>query len=229
MKKIFVLISIITFGLSATSQNLSVPHYGIKAGLNYSKVNFTQYNQLLFESGDPTEGLAEPITNYHAALKAGVFVDIKLTAKWYVSPYLSYSQFGGTTKFNRTFDVGTTRTKGEQTNIYTIDYITLDPNFEYRVTNKFSLCVGPSVSYLMSNNIDIKVTNTPTGQNEDYNGEIDDINDLDAGINLGTSFFLTENIDIDLSLYVGMMELENIDDGYSRSRQIANVSCGYTF
>ena len=178
---------------------------------------------------EATEGYAEPTTTSNTGIKAGVFLDIKLGAKWYISPTLSYSQFGSTTKLNRTFDVDTIRTYGEETKVYKMDYVTLDPIFEYRATDIFTLTIGPSIGYLISNNLDKKVTNTPQGQNEDYNGEINGVSEIDAGVNIGTSFFITENLDIDLSLYIGVMELENTEDGYNRFTRSTNLSLGYKF
>ena len=71
MKKIFPLFVVVIIGLSASSQNLSVPHYGIKVGLNYSNLNFTQYNNLFFGIAEPTEGYAKPTTYYNPGFKAG--------------------------------------------------------------------------------------------------------------------------------------------------------------
>lgn len=230
MKKIFLLLCSITFGLSASSQNLSVPQYGIKAGVNCSNLNFTQYNYLFFDRHEATEGYAKPNTESNIGVKAGVFIDIKLTATWYISPSISYSQFGATTKLDRTFDIDTVRTYGEEINTYKMDYVTLDPIFEYRPTNRITLCIGPSVSYLISNNLLKEVTDNGSIRSDlAYNDEINGVSDIDVGLMLGTSFFLTENFDIDLNLYIGMMELEDIDDGYNRFTQSTSLSLGYIF
>lgn len=229
MKKTFLLLILSIFSLSLLSQNLSVPSFGIKVGSNYSNLNFSQYNYMFFGLLEATEGYAKPSTSSNIGVKGGVFLDIKIGAKWYISPTISYSQFGASTKLNRTFDVDTIRTYGEETREYKMDYVSLDPNFEYRVNDVFTLIAGPSISYLISNNLEKTVTNTPQGQNEDYNGEIEGVSEIDAGINIGTSFFITKDLDVDLSIYIGIIDLENVEDGYNRFNQSTNLSIGYKF
>ena len=111
-----------------------------------------------------------------------------------------------------------------------MDYITLDPTFEYYVNDRFTLNVGPSVSYLITNNVKRVVTEEGIERTQDsYDGEIIEINDIDAGLNIGTSVYLTEHLDIELNLYIGMIGLENQDDGYNKTLQAISVSLGYTF
>ena len=64
MKKLLLLLFISSLALTSDAQNLSVPHYGIKAGLNYSNLNFNQYNYLFFGINKPTEGYKKPTTTY---------------------------------------------------------------------------------------------------------------------------------------------------------------------
>lgn len=237
MKKIFILL-FVTFLTSSYiySQNLSVPHYGIKLGVNCSNLNFHQYNESFLGSVEAIEGYSEPITKHNIGMKAGAFVDIRLTDKWYISPAISYSQFGSTTTLSRTFDVDTIRTYGEEKGVYKMDYITIDPNFEYRLTRRFSLHVGPSVAYLISNNVERIVTDDNVIRTDlAYNDEIDGVNNIDAGINFGTSLFLTDHLDVELNLYIGIIgiEKEGINNylvtEYNKTTQSASFSIGYTF
>ena len=62
-----------------------------------------------------------------------------------------------------------------------------------------------------------------------YDGEIVDVNDIDAGLNIGTSVYLTEHLDIELNLYIGMIGLEDQDDGYNKALKSTSFSLGYTF
>ena len=64
MKKLLLLLFISSLALTSDAQNLSVPHYGIKVGLNYSNLNFTQYNYLFFGLAERTDGYAKPTTTY---------------------------------------------------------------------------------------------------------------------------------------------------------------------
>ena len=230
MKKIFFLLLISSFVFNTNAQNLSVPHYGIKVGLNHSSFNYTQYNYLFLGLVKPDDGLGLPTTTYNTGVKAGAFIDLKLSKRWYISPTVSYSQFGVISEKKRTWNVDTIRTTGNEVKTYTMDYVTLDANFEYRVTDRFSLLVGPSGGYLISNNVVKVVTEEDAERTADAsNGEIEGVNTMDAGFNLGLSFFITEHLDVDLNLYLGMLGFENIDEGYQKSLQAGSLSFGYTF
>tara|TARA_B100000902_G_scaffold373307_1_gene401131 strand:+ start:9127 stop:9858 length:732 start_codon:yes stop_codon:yes gene_type:complete len=243
MKKYSLLILIYFLTIDVSSQNLSVPSFGVKAGLNYSNLNFPQYNQLFFGSKDATEGFEKPENKANYGLKSGIFIDIRLSKKWYISPTLSYSQFGSTTSkdltWDNTFPGDSIRTYGMLKNDYEMDYISLDPNFEYRVNDKLSLVLGTSFSYLIENKITTEVKedlnfnnnyeNNEIRTDDAYEGEISEVSDFDAGINIGGSIFLTENLDCDLIFYIGMIGLENENDGYNRTLRSTLLSIGYTF
>ena len=230
MKKLLLVLLISSLSLTSVAQNLSIPHYGIKAGLNYSNLNFTQYNYLFFGLKKPTDGYTQPLTTYNAGVKAGVYIDLKLSANWHLCNTVSYSQFGSVTDIPQTWGTDTIRTYGNKKETYKMDYITLDPTFEYYVNDWFTLNVGPSVSYLIANNVKRVVTEEGTERTQDaYDGEIEEVNDIDAGLNIGTSVYLTEHLDIELNLYIGMIGLENQDEGYSKALQATSFSLGYTF
>jgi len=232
MKKIFFLLLISSFAFNTTAQNLSVPHYGIKVGVNHSSFNYTQYNYLFLGLVKPDAGLGIPTTTYNTGIKAGAFVDLKLSKRWHISPTVSYSQFGVISEKNRIWNTDTIRTTGNEVKTYKMDYVTVDANFEYRVTDRFSLLVGPSGGYLISNNVVKVVTEegiVRTGTEDSYNGKIEGVNMMDAGLNLGASFFITEHLDVDLNLYLGMLGFENIDEGYQKALQAGSLSFGYTF
>jgi len=230
MKKIFILtFSIFTF-LNTNSQNLSVPHYGIKLGYNYSSFNFTQYNKLYFGLKNPTEGYAKPNQIANLGLKGGFFVDLKISKKWYISPTLSYSQFGSETRLEQQWDTDTIRTYGFMRENFNMEYITLDPLFDYRPTDKISLIVGPSISYLISNNLIRYVEEEGIERTSDgLNDEIPGVSEIDAGLNLGISYFITENLDIDFNTYLGMIGFETFEDGYDKTMKAFSFSIGYTF
>jgi hypothetical protein len=233
MKKLLLLLFISSLSLTSDAQNLSVPHYGIKIGLNYSNLNFTQYNYLFFGLAERTDGYAKPTTTYNIGGKAGAYIDLKLSENWHLSNTVSYSQFGSITNLDQTWDTDTIRKYGNKKETYKMDYVTLDPTFEYYVNDRFTLNIGPSLSYLIANNVEILVTGEEGGNDwteNSYDGEIEDVNDIDAGLNIGTSVYLTENLDIELNLYIGMIGLENNDeDGYNKALKSTSFSLGYTF
>ena len=232
MKKLFLLLLISSLSLTSDAQNLSVPHYGIKLGLNYSNLNFTQYNYLFFGLAERTEGYAKPTTTYTYESKVGVYIDLKLSANWHLCNTVSFSSMGSITNLDQTWDIDTIRKYGNKKETYKMDYVTLDPTFEYYVNDRFTLNIGPSLSYLIANNVEILVTGEEGGNNwteNSYDGEIVDVNDIDAGLNIGTSVYLTDHLYLELNRYVGMIGLENQDDGYNKALQATSFSLGYTF
>ena len=232
MKKLLLLLFISSLALTSDAQNLSVPHYGIKVGLNYSNLNFTQYNYLFFGLAERTDGYDQPTTTYNIGGKAGAYIDLKLSEKWHLCNTVSYSQFGSITNLDQTWKTDTIRKYGNKKETYKMDYITLDPTFEYYVNDRFTLNIGPSLSYLIANNVEILVTGEEGGNDwteNSYDGEIVDVNDIDAGLNIGTSVYLTEHLDIELNLYIGIIGLENNDDGYNKALKSTSFSLGYTF
>ena len=230
MKKLLLLLFISSLSLTSDAQNLSVPHYGIKLGINYSNLNFTQYNYLFFGLKKPTDGYAKPTTTHTHESKVGAYIDLKLSANWHLCNTVSFSSMGAITNLDQTWETDTIRTYGNKKETYFMDYITLDPTFEYYVNDWFTLNVGPSVSYLITNNVKRVVTEEGVERIQDaYDGEIENVNDIDAGLNIGTSVYLTEHLDIELNLYIGMIGLENQDEGYSKALQATRFSLGYTF
>ncbi|MBT3417531.1 MAG: PorT family protein [Flavobacteriales bacterium] len=230
MKRLFILLFITSFSYTLSAQNLSVPKYGVKIGINYSNLNFTQYNYLFGGIVKPTDGYALPTRTYTIESNVGAYIDLKLSANWHLCNTVSFSSIGAITNLDQTWETDTIRTYGNKKETYFMDYITLDPTFEYYVNDRFTLNVGPSVSYLITNNVKRVVTEEGIERTQDsYDGEIKDINDIDAGLNIGTSVYLTDHLYIELNLYIGMIGLENQDDGYNKTLQAISVSLGYTF
>jgi hypothetical protein len=233
MKKLLLLLFISSLALTSDAQNLSVPHYGIKIGSNASNLNFYQYNYLfkyLNKNIQPTDGYDQPTTTYTYESKVGAYIDLKLSANWHLCNTITWNSMGSITNLDQTWGTDTIRTYGKKEETYFMDYITLDPTFEYYVNDWFTLNVGPSVSYLITNNVKRVVTEEGIERTQDaYDGEIEEVSDIDAGLNIGTSVYLTEHLDIELNLYIGMIGLESQDDGYNKSLQATSLSLGYTF
>ena len=118
MKKLLLLLFISSLSLTSDAQNLSVPHYGIKLGVNYSNLNFTQYNYLFFGLKKPTDGYDQPTTTYNTGGKAGVYIDLKLSENWHLCNTISYSQFGSITNLDQTWKTDTIRKYGEKKETY---------------------------------------------------------------------------------------------------------------
>ena len=232
MKKIFLLFISLIFIVSLSAQRLTVPEYGIKVGVNYSHLQFPQYNYIFFGIQEAEEGYEKPKNESEIGdIKAGLFIKFQISPKWHLSSTISYSQFNTTTKINRTFDNDTIRTYGIETNKYQLEYINLEPIFQFQANDIISLNIGPSVSYLLSNNLDKEVIDDIYGilPNLSNNAAINGVSDIDAGINFGSTLSINEHIDIEINLNIGVIELENIDDGYNRFTRSSTLAICYTF
>ncbi len=120
MKKSFLIIAIIVFGL--TNLNAQEVKFGAKAGLNLASV-----------SGDETDGL-----DSRTAFHIGAVAEISVSDKFSVQPELLYSAQGAKDSFEG-IDVD-----------LKIDYINLPIMAKFYVADGFSLEAGPQVGFLLS-------------------------------------------------------------------------------
>lgn len=120
MKKSFLIIAIIVFGL--TNLNAQEVKFGAKAGLNLASI-----------TGDETDGI-ESRTAFHV----GAVAEISVSDKFSVQPELLYSAQGAKDSFEGIdFDAK-------------IDYLNLPIMAKYYVAEGFSLELGPQVGFLLS-------------------------------------------------------------------------------
>ena len=120
MKKSFLIIAIIVFGL--TNLNAQEVKFGAKAGLNLASI-----------TGDETDGI-ESRTAFHV----GAVAEISVSDKFSVQPELLYSAQGAKDSFEG-IDVDAK-----------IDYLNLPIMAKYYVAEGFSLELGPQVGFLLS-------------------------------------------------------------------------------
>ena len=120
MKKSFLIIAIIVFGL--TNLNAQEVKFGAKAGLNLASI-----------TGDETDGI-ESRTAFHV----GAVAEISISDKFSVQPELLYSAQGAKDSFEG-IDVDAK-----------IDYLNLPIMAKYYVAEGFSLELGPQVGFLLS-------------------------------------------------------------------------------
>ena len=120
MKKSFLIIAIIVFGL--TNLNAQEVKFGAKTGLNLASI-----------TGDETDGI-ESRTAFHV----GAVAEISVSDKFSVQPELLYSAQGAKDSFEG-IDVDAK-----------IDYLNLPIMAKYYVAEGFSLELGPQVGFLLS-------------------------------------------------------------------------------
>ena len=108
-----------------------MPKYGIKIGGNYSSINFPQYNYTFLGIIKKEEGYGEPSTKNIPGFNAELFIDIRMSDNWYISPTISYNQIGAETSIKKVFDNDTIRENAEEISTYKLSYFIITHFYIY--------------------------------------------------------------------------------------------------
>jgi len=217
MKKITLLLIITLVSLGVKSQSLLPTKYGVKIGLNIANIK-----------SKPNAGVKNVESTPLLGIAGGFCVEIALNDKWYINPEILYVQKGASFNYDFTHkwdSVGTNQTNNEDkyatTNSLKLAYVELNPIISYKASDKLALNFGPSLSYLISNdfvpNEKIISENPPQNAVENqlatYASE-----DLDIGLNIGISYYLTENFLVDAKVNTGFMKIGTVNKTTSTSK-----------
>ena len=209
MKKsiLITLITLLTIGLNA--QSLLPIKYGIKVGVNSSNLNISRTDKGIIEGVEPTDNSSQ------IGIAAGACVYIPLSDKWYINPELLYSQKGASFDYDFTHTFGNDKESYETTNQLTLSYVKLNPTISFKASDKLALNFGPSISFLIGE----KYSQDP--DEFKFNTTDSLITDglvkaatLDVGLNLGLSYFITENFLVDARVYTGFMKAAEVTQPY---------------
>ena len=217
MKKITLLsiIALISFGVNA--QSLLPTKYGVKVGLNIANITST-----------PNEGVKNVETTPLLGVAGGFYMEIALNDKWYINPELLYVQKGASFNYDYTHkwdSIGTNQTNNEDkygtTNSLKLAYVELNPTISYKASDKLALNFGPSVSFLISD--DFVPIEKIIGDNPPQNAVENKLatyasEDLDVGLNLGISYYLTENFLVDAKVNTGFMKIGAVNKTTSTAK-----------
>ena len=217
MKKItlFSIITLISFGVNA--QSLLPTKYGVKVGLNIANVTST-----------PNDGVKNIETTPLLGVAGGFYMEIALNDKWYINPELLYIQKGASFNYDFTHkwdSIGTNQTNNEDkyatTNSLKLAYVELNPTISYKASDKLALNFGPSVSFLISK--DFVPNEKIIGESAPQNAVENKLatfgsKDLDVGLNLGISYYLTENFLVDAKVNTGFMKIGAVNKTTSTSK-----------
>jgi long-subunit fatty acid transport protein len=232
MKKIISILALVFLTIVSSAQSLIPIKYGIKAGLNLSSLNISS-----IEGVNPTDNSSQ------TGIAAGFIVQIPLSDEWFINPEVLYSQKGA--KFNYAFTHDyeiNQRDEYKTTNQVTLSYVELNPTISYKATDKLALNFGPSVSFLIGEDI------TPQDLERDNANTAHILTDglvetasLDVGLNLGISYFFTEHFFVDSRVYTGFLEVasatqpyeeiinNNPDPAYTLKNRAIVLSLAYLF
>lgn len=174
------------------AQHLNLgPHFGLKAGLNFSQLFADQANI-------ENEGV-------RTGLHFGIFGKIPVSDYVSFRPELLYTSVGsrltyGESQIENLFGIEPGEVR------YNLDYIQLPVAFTYNF-NLFNVYAGPYLSYLVSANItNLNVTDLTTNQLVDFNEN--DFNRWDYGlvVGMGVDF---HNFTVGMRYNYGLREIDH--------------------
>jgi len=199
MKKIASILAFSFLTNVTSAQSLIPMKYGIKVGTNISNIIST-----------PNEGVKNIETSSQIGIAGGFYMEIALNDKWYINPEIIYSQKGASFSYEYTHDYDPNQSDVHNTSHeLKLTYVGLNPTISYKATDKLALNFGPSVSFLVSP--DYTILADKGGRDQEaihpellegtYTEEA-----IDVGINLGISYYLTENFLIDSRVNTSLMK-----------------------
>ena len=211
MKKTTTLTLIFLLSLSLNAQSLLPKKYGIKVGTNIADLSSTK-----------NDG-ASPIDNSALiGVAGGFYMEIPLNDKWRINPELIYAQKGASFTYDYTHNY-TTNKKDEYTTTNTLKlaYVEISPTISYKTSDKIALNIGPYVSFLIQ--VDSTFTEKFTGEGAPSTTSpptLYESESLDIGLNLGISYYLTEDFIIEGKANTGLMSIGTV------SKVITPISSG---
>ena len=202
MKKIASILVISFLTIATSAQSLIPMKYGIKFGANISNIIST-----------PNEGVKNIETSSQIGIAGGFYMEIALNDKWYINPELIYSQKGASFTYEYTHDYDPNQSDVHNTsNELKLAYVEVNPTISYKATDKLALNFGPSVSFILTPDY----TLTDKGQNDNLSSHSElpdgtyEEETIDVGVNLGISYYLTENFLIDSRVNTSLMKAGTI-------------------
>ena len=202
MKKI-ILLTLIISSLGVNAQSLLPIKYGIKVGANIANI-----------SSIPNDGVKNIDNTALIGVNGGFYMEIALNDKWYINPELIYTQKGASFTYEYTHDYEVDqRDVHNTTHELKLAYIELNPTISYKASDKLSLNFGPSVSFLITPDY---IVLTDKGENDDLSSH-EELSEgafkeeaLDVGLNIGISYYLTDNFLIDGKVNTGFMKIGEV-------------------
>ncbi len=233
MKKYILLIFTFYFLIISdiNAQSLLANRYGVKAGFNMTDLN----SKIQLEGVDNIE------VTPNSGFDFGFYMEIPLNDKIYLNPELLYSQKTVSFTYPYIFDYPINRRDEYATsNIIKQGLLQLNPILSYKVNYKLSINLGPSLSFLLSNDYsyseELQTEDSPLLV--DLEDGVFNEESFDVGFDLGMSYYLTDDLFFSPKIYIGLLKsgdilkpinLENDDPSYTLSNRVYTMSIGYLF
>ena len=203
MKKIASILAIAFLTIATSAQSLIPMKYGIKVGANISNIISTS-----------NEGVKNIESSALIGISGGFYMEIALNDKWYINTDLMYTQKGASFDYDFTHDYVLNQGERDEhntSNELKLAYIDLSPSISYKASNKLSLNIGPSISFLIqSDYITNETNNSEIANHEELEDGLYTEESLDVGLNVGLSYYLTENFLIDGRVNTGFMSIGEV-------------------
>jgi long-subunit fatty acid transport protein len=200
MKKLASILAIAFLTIATSAQSLIPMKYGLKFGTNISNIISTN-----------NEGVKNIETSSQIGISGGLYFAIALNENWYVNPELIYSQKGASFTYQYTHNYDPNQSDVHNTSHeLKLAYIEVNPTISYKATDKLALNFGPSVSFMLTPDYTIL---TDKGLNDNHSELLEGIykeETVDVGLNLGISYYLTENFLIDSKVNSSFMKAGTI-------------------
>jgi len=196
-----ILLTLISLSIGVNAQSLIPTKFGVKVGANIANIATT-----------PNEGVKNTDNSALIGVSGGFYMEIAFNDKWYINPEIVYAQKGASFDYDFIHDYEIdNRDEHNTTNKLQLTYIELIPTISYKTPYKIALNFGPSVSYLIQSNYIPSETNTSENAGHELLKEsIYTEQSLDFGLNLGLSYYLSDEFLIDGKVSTGFMKIGEV-------------------
>ena len=215
MKKIITIFIFLIFNSFLYAQQ-----FGIKAGLNLTNV----YGDDVILEDSLTKNPLKPGAKVAGFAQFG-YGPLTITTE------AGISQKGYVTKLQIEDEFGSIKAK----TTYHLNYLNLNTSANYFVSDMLSLNLGVGLSILLNGKYKEEYYDITGGYVDwffvDYEDDAEigeDISGTDFGVNLGSTFYITEKLFLDANYYLGLATLDP-DGNLSMYNNSISLSCGYAF
>ena len=203
MKKITSLLFIALLSSGLNAQSLLPIKYVIKVGANIANISSTQ-----------NDG-ASPIDNSaQIGVAGGFYMEIPINDKWYIITELLYAQKGASFTYDYTHNYPVNaKDEYTTTNTLKLAYVEINHTISYKASNKIALNIGFSEAFLISEDYTYTekiIGNTPPLNAVEPTPVTYKSKDLDIGLNLGLSYYITESFLVDAKVNTGFMSIGKV-------------------
>ena len=162
-----------------------------------------------------------------------IYIEIPLNDTWYLKPEMIYTQKGASFTYSYIHDYEVNhRDLHSTSHELKLAYTELNPTISYKNSTKLSLNFGPSIAYLITPTYSI-LSDKGEDHGEVFHEELPigvyKEETLDVGLNLGFSYYLTENFLIDGKVNTGFMSIGEVSKAINTVDDANNPTESYIY